>query len=134
MVLPDDLCADLAFINGKIITLDKEELITEAVSIRGNKILRVGSKEYVIESFGEKTDVIDLEGKTLLPGLIDSHMRALGGCGNHRSYRVWDTVRGYHASGYAWLRITGTKHSWNLLIPPFLSIPFHLFVSGYYVF
>ncbi len=81
MALPDDLCADLAFVNGKIITLDEEDRIVEAVSIRGNKILRVGSKEHVTESFGEKTDVIDLEGKTLLPGLIDSHMHPGGSWG-----------------------------------------------------
>ena len=47
MALPDDLCADLAFVNGKIITLDKEERIVEAVSIQGKKILRVGSKDHV---------------------------------------------------------------------------------------
>ncbi len=81
MVLPDDLCADLAFTNGKIVTLDKNDTITEAVAVKDGKILRVGSTEKILETVGEKTQIIDLAGKTLLPGLIDSHMHPGGSWG-----------------------------------------------------
>ena len=81
MVLPDDLCADLAFINGKIVTLDKKDNIFEAVSVRNGKILRIGTNESIKETSGEKTRIVDLGGKVLLPGLIDSHMHPGGSWG-----------------------------------------------------
>jgi len=81
MVLPDDLCADLAFINGKIVTLDETNKIFDAVSIRDGKILRVGSKESIMETTGNKTRIVDLEGKVVVPGLIDSHMHPGGSWG-----------------------------------------------------
>lgn len=72
--LPDDLRADLALINGKVSTVDAEDFIAEAVATRGNRILVVGSNEEVARAIGEGTEVLDLEGLTVLPGLIDSHM------------------------------------------------------------
>ena len=54
MVLPDDLCADLAFINGKIVTLDENNRIFEAVSVKNGKILRVGTNESIKETTGNK--------------------------------------------------------------------------------
>lgn len=74
MSVPQDLCADLAFINGKVITVNERDEIVEAVAIRDGKILRVGSNEHVQEVFWEGTEVHDLGGLSLLPGLIDSHM------------------------------------------------------------
>jgi predicted amidohydrolase YtcJ len=81
MALPDDLCADLAFINGKIVTIDKNNNIFEAVSTRENKILRVGTNELIKETIGTKTRLVDLDGKTIIPGLIDSHMHPGGSWG-----------------------------------------------------
>jgi len=74
MSVPQDLCADLAFINGKVITVNEMDEIVEAVAVRDGRILRVGSNEHVQEVFGEGTEVHDLGGFSLLPGLIDSHM------------------------------------------------------------
>lgn len=65
--------ADLALINGKIVTMDSEESIREAVAVKFGKILSVGSNEEVESLIGEGTKVIDLEGRTVIPGLIDSH-------------------------------------------------------------
>jgi predicted amidohydrolase YtcJ len=81
MALPDDICADLAFINGNIFTLDTEDYVTQAVSIRDGKILRVGSNNSISETLGDKTRIIDLNGNTMLPGLIDSHMHPGGSWG-----------------------------------------------------
>ena len=73
-MVPRDLCADLAFINGKVIMVNKEGTVAEAVAVKGGKILRVGFNESVLEVVGESTDLHDLKGLTVLPGLIDSHM------------------------------------------------------------
>ena len=66
--------ADLVLVNGKIVTVDAQDSMAEAVAVRGNRIVAVGSDEAVSEWVGEGTEVIDLKGKTVLPGLIDSHM------------------------------------------------------------
>ncbi|RLI08382.1 amidohydrolase, partial [Candidatus Bathyarchaeota archaeon] len=72
--VPDDLCADLALINGMVLTVDAHDSVAEAVATKGSRILRVGSNEEIIQVVGEETEVVDLGGKTVLPGLIDSHM------------------------------------------------------------
>ena len=69
-----DLYADTVFINGKVITVDDKNSVAFAVAVKNGRIQRVGNDEIVKETIGDKTKVIDLEGKTLLPGLIDSHM------------------------------------------------------------
>ena len=74
MSLPDDLCADIAFLNGKVITVDKDDSIARAVAVKGSYICRVGTNEFIREAVGEHTSVIDLDGRALIPGLIDSHM------------------------------------------------------------
>ncbi|MBL7168708.1 amidohydrolase [Candidatus Bathyarchaeota archaeon] len=74
MSVPQDLFADLAFINGKVITVNETDEVVEAVAVKDGKILRVGSNEHVQEVLGEGTEVHDLGGLSLLPGLIDSHM------------------------------------------------------------
>ena len=68
-----DLKADLVLLNGKIITVDPNDRIVEAVAIRGNKIEAVGSSEEVRNFVDSNTKVIDLNGMTVMPGIIDSH-------------------------------------------------------------
>lgn len=74
MVAPSNLCADVAFVNGRVITVDEDDTVAEAVAVKGGRILRVGSDDYVGEVIGEGTEVHDLGSRTMLPGLIDSHM------------------------------------------------------------
>ncbi|WP_078410166.1 amidohydrolase [Priestia abyssalis] len=66
--------ADLVFLNGEVVTVDERNTIAEAVAVEGNRIKAVGTNEEVKVFIGEKTKVIDLEGKSLLPGFIDSHL------------------------------------------------------------
>ena len=70
--------ADMLFLNGKIITVDSKETIAEAVAIKGNKILKVGNRKELEKLIDEDTQVIDLDGKTMLPGFIDSHTHSEG--------------------------------------------------------
>ena len=63
--------------NGKILTVDKAFTIVEAVGIRDGKILAVGRNDEIKRLAGEKTKVVDLQGKTVIPGLNDSHNHML---------------------------------------------------------
>lgn len=70
--------ADLILHNGKVVTVDAKFTVREAVAIGGNRVLAVGTSKEVLKKFrGPRTTVIDLRGKTVLPGLIDAHVHAL---------------------------------------------------------
>lgn len=65
---------DLMFVNGKIYTMDKDSTIAEGVLVKDNRIFKVGSSEEILSLKDDNTKVIDLEGKTMVPGFTDSHM------------------------------------------------------------
>jgi predicted amidohydrolase YtcJ len=75
-----DELADLILHNGKIVTVDKAFSIYQALAVCGGKILRVGNNEDVLKMKGPRTHLLDLEGKMVLPGLIDSHVHPNGAC------------------------------------------------------
>ncbi len=64
---------DSIYLNGKIVTVDDYFSIAEAVAIRGNSIQAVGSNEEISSLKGDSTFVLDLQGRTVIPGLIDNH-------------------------------------------------------------
>jgi len=70
--------ADLIVTGGKIVTVDADFTIASALAIRGNRILAVGSEPDVKRFRGRETQFLHLEGATVLPGLIDSHVHATG--------------------------------------------------------
>ena len=63
---------------GKVITVDKAFSIHEALAIRGDRIVAVGASDEVLKLRGEQTQVIDLAGQVVIPGLIDSHVHPSG--------------------------------------------------------
>jgi predicted amidohydrolase YtcJ len=65
--------ADLAFINGNIITVDGAFSLASALSVSGDKIAAVGSHDAVKPTITSSTRVVDLHGKSVMPGLIDCH-------------------------------------------------------------
>ena len=67
---------DHVFHNGKIVTVDPQFRIVEAMAIHDGRILAVGSNADILRLAGSGTEKVDLGGKTLLPGLIDSHVHA----------------------------------------------------------
>jgi predicted amidohydrolase YtcJ len=73
MGLEDLLGADLLLLNGKIITVDPEDSIVEAVAIRGDRIIAVGKNIELKKLAAKGAKIIDLKGKLVLPGIIDSH-------------------------------------------------------------
>ncbi len=70
--------ADLILRNGKIVTVDGKFTIQQSVAIKGENIVAVGSDAAVRNAEqGPATKVVDLKGKTVLPGLVDSHVHAI---------------------------------------------------------
>ncbi len=65
--------ADLIYTNGNVITMDDSHPSAKGVAIKDGKILLTGSDEDVLKAKGDKTQVIDLGGKTMIPGFVDSH-------------------------------------------------------------
>ena len=65
--------ADLVLTKGKVITVDVKDSIAEAVAVKDGRILDVGSSEAIAQYIGHGTQIVDLRGKTVTPGLIDSH-------------------------------------------------------------
>lgn len=72
-VSPEKPPASQAFINGQVITMDDNNSIVEAVFVREDQIIAVGDNAKIQGLIDNKTLVHDLQGKTLLPGFIDSH-------------------------------------------------------------
>jgi len=69
--------ADTILTNGKIITVDQQFSIQEAVAVRDGKILSVGKTADIRKLAGPNTRLIDLQGRTVIPGLIDSHLHGI---------------------------------------------------------
>jgi predicted amidohydrolase YtcJ len=63
----------LILVNGTIITVDERDSIAEAVAIQGDRIIAVGDTTFITSLARSKTHRIDLEGHTVLPGLLDAH-------------------------------------------------------------
>lgn len=65
--------AHQVFIHGEVLTMDSTNRIVEAIAVRDDRIEALGSSEEIIALIEDQTTVIDLRGRTLLPGFIDAH-------------------------------------------------------------
>jgi hypothetical protein len=65
--------ADTIYSGGMILTIDDEQPIVEAVAVRDGRILAVGDTDSVLAFRGDSTEIVDLAGRTMLPGFVDSH-------------------------------------------------------------
>jgi hypothetical protein len=83
---------DLVLSNGKIITVDERFSIAQAVAVKGERIVAVGTNSEIVRLAGPNTRRIDLRGRAVIPGLIDNHMHLLrAGSTWHWEVR-WDGV------------------------------------------
>ena len=78
---------DQILYNGKIVTVDEEFSIQSAIAIRGERILAVGDKDQILALADENTVQTDLEGRTVIPGIIDNHLHYLRGT-NYAAYET----------------------------------------------
>jgi predicted amidohydrolase YtcJ len=69
--------ADTILVNGKILTVDDRFSTQEAIAIKDGKILALGKIADIRKTAGSNTRVIDLQGRTVIPGLIDSHLHGI---------------------------------------------------------
>jgi predicted amidohydrolase YtcJ len=69
----DDVTPDAVFVNGKIVTLDAAETTVGGVAVKDGKILKLGPADEIKKLAGASTRLVDLAGKTVVPGFIDAH-------------------------------------------------------------
>ena len=70
--------ADTVYVNGKIITVDKMFTIAQAVAVKDGRFVGVGTSEEMRRYVSSTTRVVDLKGRAVIPGLMDSHTHMLG--------------------------------------------------------
>jgi len=69
--------ADTILVNGKVLVGDDRFSVREAIAVRQDRVLAVGSNSEIRKLAGKTTRLVDLQGRTLIPGLVDSHMHAI---------------------------------------------------------
>ena len=73
------VAADIVLRHGKVVTVDRDFSIAQAIAVQGERILAVGSDSDIAALIGPETRVVDLAGRTVIPGLHDSHIHTMGG-------------------------------------------------------
>jgi predicted amidohydrolase YtcJ len=76
-LLAQDQAPSVVLTGGKVITVDDRFTIAQAVAIRGDRIVAVGTNQEISRMAGPGTRTIDLRGRSVMPGLIDNHMHVL---------------------------------------------------------
>jgi len=65
--------ADAVFVNGHVVTLDEAGTVVQAVAVRDGRIVATGGNQQIRRLAGPQTEVVDLRGRTVLPGFVDGH-------------------------------------------------------------
>jgi predicted amidohydrolase YtcJ len=83
---------ELILINGRIATQDERRSLAQAVAVRNGRFAAVGSNEEIMARRAAQSEIIDLGGRTVIPGLNDSHMHPIRGGLNYNMELRWDGV------------------------------------------
>ena len=70
---------DAIYVNGHVLTVDARSSTAEAFAVRGNKFTAVGRNAGIRKLAGPATQIVDLKGRTIIPGFEDSHLHSVGG-------------------------------------------------------
>ena len=84
---------DTILLNGKIVTVDARGSTREALAIRGDRIVAVGTSAEMRKLAGPRSRLVDLQGRTVIPGLIDSHLHAIRAALSFSTEVNWIGVR-----------------------------------------
>jgi predicted amidohydrolase YtcJ len=84
---------DTVLVNGKILTVDAQSSVKEALAIRDGRVAALGTSADMRKLAGPSTRVIDLQGRTVIPGLIDSHLHAIRAALSFSTEVNWIGVR-----------------------------------------
>lgn len=127
----DNRPATLIVINGRVYTPDEPDATAQALAIRDNQIIRVGTNRQIEQLRGSRTQVIDAQGGTILPGFDDAHVQAFGDAGGRAGVDLSaaatpavmaDRIRAFAAShpdapwiaGHGWTNaVLGRGASWR---------------------
>jgi predicted amidohydrolase YtcJ len=74
----EELKPDLILTNGRVVTMDQRDSVVEAVAVKGERIIKVGSNSEIKPMAGKNTRILDLGGRVMLPGLVDAHSHTDG--------------------------------------------------------
>ena len=91
-LLENEAPADTLIVNGRIATLDPKQPNAEAIAIRGERIVAVGSQNELMRRKGEKTRVIDAGRRIVIPGINDAHTHFIRGGLTYTNEVRWDGV------------------------------------------
>lgn len=86
------MSASLILLNGRFHTVDRAQPLADAVAIGGGKFLEVGDAHAVMRHRDDNTVVVDLQGRTVIPGLNDSHLHLIRGGLNYNLELRWEGV------------------------------------------
>ena len=87
-----DESPELILMDGRIATQDERRSFAQAVAVKNGRFVAVGSDEDMMRLRGSSTQIIDLRGRTVIPGLNDSHMHPIRGGLNYNMELRWDGV------------------------------------------
>ncbi|MGZ9010929.1 MAG: amidohydrolase [Burkholderiales bacterium] len=102
--------ADLVLVNGKIVTVDERFTIAQGLAIKGQRIAAVGTNAEVRKTAGADAKVIDLRGRTVIPGLIDNHAHFIRVAEKwHEEMRLDEIISRKQAIGMLRERVKATR-------------------------
>lgn len=87
------LTADLIVTNAKVAVMDEKRSFSEAMAVKDGIVLKTGSSEEILKLKGENTKSIDAKGRTIIPGLNDSHLHLTRGGRFFNAEVRWDGVK-----------------------------------------
>lgn len=85
--------ADLIVHNANVAVMDADRTYAKAIAVKDGKVLQTGASDEILKLKGENTTVIDGKGKTLIPGLNDSHLHLTRGGRFYNAELRWDGVK-----------------------------------------
>jgi predicted amidohydrolase YtcJ len=84
--------ADMILLGGKIVTIDARNTVAQALAIRDGRISAVGDNATIRALAGPTTQIVELDGRTVIPGLIDSHIHVLRDALSYSTTVDWSSV------------------------------------------
>jgi predicted amidohydrolase YtcJ len=116
MVRHEALSADLLLINGRVLTMDAHDGVAQAVAVWNGKIVAVGSSADIEPLAGASTQVIELDGRTAMPGLTDCHVHLASD--SSRAVESVECRDLYDANVNSVAAIVSRLQQWATSIPP----------------
>lgn len=116
VVQSQDAAVDTVLLGGKILTVDPENHIVSALAIGNGRIVAVGTDQEIRGLIGERTDVVQLNGRTVIPGIIAAHCHAIGVARNAldqphvelltiAEVQAWVRKRARQQAAGSWIRV-----------------------------